>query len=500
MERKKKDHRIASATTHERGSNDLLRKEEQNQSTVAFATKSMGATNPSHDDAPSLNQQSPSILQWPCCPCTPQINGERPSSSSKPCVSAQSPSIAVSQWHQLPHLPLNPASHQGHALPHLAQSTTPFWLPQRPGYYMPGVNAPHASGLVGGGTSSKDHNQFPDFCYQVGYAFPGPWDPSSWCGHIQQSQPPSNYVFPGAYGYFSLQPPTVPDCSAPLGQSSQRGIIRAPEQLMQSAENVQLWIVIGHLQSELADYKSHVTKLESEVSFLKQAMEESTAHVTGTAVSRQVSKRGRPRRSVALVDALPSPDGSQPQVRGRKACSLEKVILNKAEHKMAINGSNVIVPSFPNQVPQEISQTQMSGVEKNDGKTGDINDAFTVMNQEAKGMDNRIGFLASFLGARNNGSLGWPYTIIREGSETNDLNKSSQSFNNYGSAIRQGGRVIPGWSFVNEEDASEELEDAVATSAKDENEEEMEDDATSGGEEITWSKGEGEDLPQFSNR
>ncbi|XP_058010383.1 uncharacterized protein LOC110659782 [Hevea brasiliensis] len=167
---------------------------------------------------------------------------------------------------------------------------------------------------------------------------------------------------------------------------------------------------------------------------------------------------------------------------------------------MAINGSNVIVPSFPNQVPQEISQTQMSGVEKNDGKTGDINDAFTVMNQEAKGMDNRIGFLASFLGARNNGSLGWPYTIIREGSETNDLNKSSQSFNNYGSAIRQGGRVIPGWSFVNEEDASEELEDAVATSAKDENEEEMEDDATSGGEEITWSKGEGEDLPQFSNR
>ncbi|KAF2295679.1 hypothetical protein GH714_033562 [Hevea brasiliensis] len=293
-----KDYEEVGAESAEGESDDDQRKEEQNQPTVAFATKSMRATNPSHDDAPSLNQQSPSILQWPCCPCTLQINGERPSSSSKPCVSAQSPSIA-------------------------------------------------------------------------------------------------------------------------------------------SAENVQLWIVIGHLQSELADYKSHVTKLESEVSFLKQAMEESTAHVTGTAVSRQVSKRGRPRRSVALVDALPSPDGSQPQARGRKACSLEKVILNKAEHK-----------------EQETTEV----------------------------------------------SHGLNYTIIPEGSETNDLNKSSQSFNNYGSAIRQGGRVIPGWSFVDEEDAYEELEDAMATSAKDENEEEMEDDATSGGEEITCSKGEGEDLPQFSNR
>lgn len=293
---------------------------------------------------------------------------------------------------------------------------------------------------------------------------------------------------------------------------------------MQSAENVQLWNVVGHLQSEIADYKSHITKLESEVSSLKQAMEEFTAHVTGTAVSRQTSKRGRPRRSVASVDALPSPDGSQPRTRGRKARTFEKVILNKAEDKvkssnptavpqeedekvsnvitnssnnMVINGSNVMVPSFPNQVPQDISQMQMSGVEKNDAKTENTNNNFTVMNQQAKGMDHRSVLLASFLGARNNGSLGWPYAIIPEGSGTNDLNTGTQSFYNYGSVIREGGKVIPGWSFVNEEDASEELEDAVATSAKNENEEEMGDDATSGGEEITCSKGEGEDLPQF---
>ncbi|XP_058006230.1 uncharacterized protein LOC110642271 isoform X1 [Hevea brasiliensis] len=568
MERKKKDHKIASATTHEPDSNDLLiillynrlnygesddeqSKKEQNQPTVAFATKSMGACIPSHDNAASLNQQLPSILQLPY---TTQNNGEQPSSSSKPCISAQSPpSIAVSQWHHLPYLPLNPASHQGHPLPQQTQSTTPLWLPQRPGYHMPAVNAPaifqpftllgavntscQAPGLIGGETSSKDHPQVPNFGYQHGFiypGFPGPWDPSSWWGQIQPSQPPSNYLFPGAYGYSSLQTPTVPDYSASLGQSSQRGIIRPPAKLSQkhqqlwesqSAENVQLWTVIGQLQSELADYKSHITKLESEVLSLKQSMEESTAHVTGTVVCGQASKRGRPRISTASVDALPSPAESQPRTRGRKpkAHIFEKVILNKAENKVkssnpttitqqddkkvsnvitnnssdvGINGSKVMMPSFPNQVPQEISQMQMSGVEKNDGNTGVTNDAFTVLTQEAKGMDHRSA-LASFLGARNNGSLGWPYTITPEGGGRTYLDTSSQGFYNNGSVIRQGGKVIPGWSFANEEDASEEVEDAVATSAKDENEEEMGDDATSGGEEFTCSKGE--DLPHFSN-
>jgi len=71
------------------------------------------------------------------------------------------------------------------------------------------------------------------------------------------------------------------------------------------------------------------------------------------------------------------------------------------------------------------------------------------------------------------------------------INIGSQGFYNDGNIIRQKGKIIPGWGYVNEEDASEELEDAVVGSAKDEKEEEMEDDASSGAEEIAQKQDEG---------
>lgn len=171
-------------------SDDEQSKEDQNQLNVALGAKCTPASSPLHDPATSLNGQPHSIIQWPY---TPQNTLEQPPSSSKPCAPTQSPqSVAVSQWHQLPHLQLNPTSHQvqqGHPPPHLAQPISPFWLPQLLGYHSPGVNAPsifqpftplgttdagwQVPAVIGGETSSKDHPQVPNSCYQVGYPYPG---------------------------------------------------------------------------------------------------------------------------------------------------------------------------------------------------------------------------------------------------------------------------------------------------------------------------------------
>ena len=67
----------------------------------------------------------------------------------------------------------------------------------------------------------------------------GPWDPSSWWAHCQQSQPPFNYTFPEAYGYTSSAPPPMPNCSVTFEESSQRGIIRPTVKL--SHKHQQLW-------------------------------------------------------------------------------------------------------------------------------------------------------------------------------------------------------------------------------------------------------------------
>ncbi|KAK9286001.1 hypothetical protein L1049_025204 [Liquidambar formosana] len=519
---------------------------------------------PSNDNAPSQNQQYPPIIQWPYTPQLPAI--EQSPLISKSSIPNVSPSpVVLSRWQQLPNQQPNPTNcqvQQGQPPLQLAQPAPPFWLPQRPGHHFVGVNTPatyhpfspmgttdaslQASAIAGGGTSSRHQPQVPNFCYHVGYpypGFPGLWDPSSWWAQGQQSQPPCTYNIPGAYGYIS--PPTLPmpSHSATSGQSFPRGIIRPPEKLSQkhqklweaqSSENVQVWTIIGHLQSELVDYKNRITNLEAEVSSLKATVEEAATQGTGTSLHGQMPKRGRPKRPIASVGVLPSPDESHPRARGRKpaarkvqsetkALNFEKESLNKVEDKektchptttfqqendqkisniftnssgnFEIHGSNSMIPAFHNQVHQEIPGVQASGVglnsspemKTNDDKAEDSKTAFSILSQHVKGNKSKSSS-ATNIGGINNGGLGWPSNITSEDQRGNVLHIRSQGFYHNGSVVRQGGKFFSGWSFMNEEDASGELEDAMVGSAKDEDEEEMEDDVSSGAEEIAQSE------------
>ncbi|XP_031275276.1 uncharacterized protein LOC116133723 isoform X2 [Pistacia vera] len=355
----------------------------------------------------------------------------------------------------------------------------PFWMPPRPGCHLSGVNVPapfqtftpfgminaswQAPVMIGGETSSSNQPQAPNFCYPVGYpylSFPGPWDPSSWYAQGQQSQLPCTHISPGGYGYASAAPPPSPGCTASLGQPFQRGIIRPLAKLSQkhqqlweaqSAENVQLWTVIGQLQSEVADYKSRLMKLEAEVSSLRPAVEEPTALVTRTALSGQASKRGRPRKSTAAVDVLPTPDEHYPRARGRKPAALskfqsseprtlvfEKVNLIKVEDRVKachspattqqendkkisniittssdnveVNGSHLMMPAFNSQVQQENPRIHISGIELNSsskkeniGDNADDSGAdFSVLSQQPKGIHSK-GSSATHIGTTANG-------------------------------------------------------------------------------------------------
>lgn len=306
---------------------------------------------------------------------------------------------------------------------------------------------------------------------------------------------------------------------------------------LQSAENVQLWNVINLLQSEITDYKNRLMKLEAEVSSLKPTVEEATAQVIGFGSAAQPSKRGRTKRP--SVNALTSQSESHPRARGRKhpparvqseskALIFEKVILKKVEDKqkashstatmqqenieqisnmvtphssgnMEINGNNLMMPAFHNQVHQEFTGVQIGGFGLNssselnsiDEKVKKLKTGYSILSQQAKGMNNK-GASTIYMGATGNGSLGWHSNITSEDSGRNLINIGSQGFYNDGSnIIRQEGKIIPGWGYVNAEDASEELEDAVVGSAKDEKEEEMGDDSSSGDEEIAQKQDKG---------
>jgi hypothetical protein len=73
-------------------------------------------------------------------------------------------------------------------------------------------------------------------------------------------------------------------------------------------------------------------------------VEDPIAHVAESAVSRKASKRGRPKKLAASVDAPPSLDKPQLQAQARKSepCKVqpearayifEEVVLNKVENK-----------------------------------------------------------------------------------------------------------------------------------------------------------------------
>ncbi|KAH7520362.1 uncharacterized protein LOC107424980 [Ziziphus jujuba] len=554
MEKKRKDHKLACVTTtQEPETNELLSKENQNQQNATAAAKNTKNGSPSNDNALSENQQFPSIVQWPF---TPQNAVEQSQLTSRPSIPTQSSSpIIVNRWHfsQQQQNQTNHPVQQGQLPTNYAQATPPLWLPHRPSHPMPGVNAPSTfppftplgmteiswqAPAVAGGTASTNQPQGPNFCYPTGYTypgFPGPCDPLCWWSQAQQSQPICTYAFPGAYNYFPTPPIMVPSCSASLGHSSQRGIIKPPAKLSQkhqllwdaqSAENVQLWNVINDLQSEITDYKNRLSRLEAEVSSLKPTGEEPNALVIRTTLAKQPSKRGRPKRSVPSVDELPSPDESHPRARGRKpvpskvqsetkALVFEKVILNKVEEKgktsnatatmeqgngqkassiaahaggnMEINGNNLMMPAYHNQI-YGIGLSSSSEMKSTDDKTGNSRNAHSIISPQTKEMCK--GNSAAYMGSNGNDNLGWPANMTSEESRRNMLSIGSQCFYNNGSIIKQGGKIIPGWSFVNEEDASEELEDAVLGSTKDEDED-MGDNASSGAEEIAGTKDEG---------
>ncbi|OMO56370.1 hypothetical protein CCACVL1_26591 [Corchorus capsularis] len=320
--KKKKQQKLATSSGQEPDSNDLLGKEDENQSKEALAAKNTITDSLSEEDLSSFNEQYQhnNILQWTC---------------SKPTQNAaEQASLNPSPWQQVASLQPNSSNHlvhQSQPTLHLAQSNTPFWLQQRPSFPFPATFQPFTSittvdgswqpSAILGGTTSRSQQQVP-ICYHYGPypGFPGPWDPSSCWGHGQQSQPSFNCTFPGAYGYFSSAPPPTPNCSVTFGESSQRGIIRPTVKLSQkhqqlweaqSIENVQLWSVIGQLQSEVADYKSRLTKLEAQVSSLKLSPDDPNTRVDRT-------KRGRPKRSVVSVDVSASPDESHPRAKARK--------------------------------------------------------------------------------------------------------------------------------------------------------------------------------------
>ncbi|PQQ09514.1 uncharacterized protein Pyn_36195 [Prunus yedoensis var. nudiflora] len=230
---KKKDHSVACATGQEPEANDILSKEDQSQPNVTLFTESTKTDSPSNGNAPSLNHRYPSTLQWPY---TPQHGVEQSPFMPRPFIATQAPLPGViNQWPQFPHLQQNASNNQvpqGQPPSNYSQSAAPLWLPQRAGYTLPGLNAPatfpsfvafgatdtswQTPAAVGGGTSTTNQAQVPNFCYPVGYpypGFPGPCDPS-WWGQAQAQQPLCTYAFPG--GYFPSPPALPPSCTTPL--------------------------------------------------------------------------------------------------------------------------------------------------------------------------------------------------------------------------------------------------------------------------------------------
>ncbi|GMJ03883.1 hypothetical protein HRI_004057500 [Hibiscus trionum] len=520
MEKRKKHKKFtATASNQESESNDHLSKGEQNQPDETLAAK-VTKNGSSLQDHSSLNDRYSNILQWPY---TTQQAAEQSSLD----ITSPTPSILASRSQQV--APLQPNSHyhpvqQGQPAVHLAPSTSPFWPPQRPSFQFPAVTVPAtfqpftSMAAVGtdwqpspmiGGTPPRSQHQVPNICYHFGPypGFPGPWEPSSWWTHSQQTQPSFNYTFPGSYSCFSSEPPPPNNCSATFGESSQRGIIQTMGKLSQkhqqlweaqSMENVQLWKTIGHLQSEIADYKGRLVKLEAEVSSLKPFVEEPFAQVVRTGLSGAASKKWRPKgqRSVGLASASASPDESHPQERGRKpaankdqpeprALVYENVVLNKvgkiaqstsSSRKnnsvgLGINGSNLAMAAFHNQAQQESPGIRICGMTTN--STLEMKAADSKAAEQAK---QNTGVSGMRMGGTNGESetLTLPASF---GTEEPGRNIYNQSLYENGYLMREAGKLIPGWSF--------DVSDAVMVSAK---EEEMGDDVSSGSEEIAQIK------------
>lgn len=155
---------------------------------MAQVAKNTKTGSPSTDNASSENQHFPSIFQWPF---TPQNAVEQSQLTSRPSIATQSSSpIIISRWN-FPPQQQNQTNHQvqqGQLPTNYTQATPPLWLPHRPSHPLPGVNSPSTfppfiplgmteiswqAPAVGGGTVSTNQPQAANFCYPVGYTYPG---------------------------------------------------------------------------------------------------------------------------------------------------------------------------------------------------------------------------------------------------------------------------------------------------------------------------------------
>lgn len=297
---------------------------------------------------------------------------------------------------------------------------------------------------------------------------------------------------------------------------------------MQSAENVQLWSMIGELQGELADYKGRLSKLEAEISSLRSAATDEPAVEVGNGsitVRGQPTKRGRSKRAIAPVGSQPP---LQARTRGRKRAIartkveeakptfLGKDSLNKVDDKHkdftsfditeqekngispAINQNNGIMEiddgtlkmpaSEDNQVIQQCPESQSRGIEfkpasllksNYEGNQSSKNTCL-ILSQDTKG-SSTIAMSVILIHVKK--KFIWSLGIISQDSEQNDFSIASPSIYTNGNVSRQG---ITRWNFKHEDEAAELGFPAVGH--KRENEE-MADEFSSGPEEIETQNG-----------
>ncbi|KAI3958801.1 hypothetical protein MKX01_023477 [Papaver californicum] len=498
MEKKEDSTNKLAPLSQEAETNECLNKEDQNHS---VKRKNQQATSRLNDNVSSTSQHcTKSIFQWPYAP--PPIISQIP----KPSVSTQQTSpVSLNQWHQQQ----NSITNQQKVLPlsQMHQPITPFWLPPGPGFPVIRALASGYQCIVPVGTTEHSLRHDPlasSLSYQAGFStlmgFSGPWDPASWWGQAQQSQEP--YTFPRPYGYFQLAPPVFPETPVTFGGPNQRGIIQPSakqskkHQLMwdaQSSENVQMWAAITKVQTEMTTYGSRLAKLETEVSSINSTLEEYSGAGTCTNTAGQSMKRGRPKK-VASAEVLPSMEDSQPQARARKIISCkpqsENIFLHgKKERLLSDKEKTFQVTAVGKANIQQETDGKISGISSNTIELNesnvkvpmDVKTTSTIQDQvnqeiqvggfsfnftkEINGSDCKLKNKKTQLSFQTEQISGTNVMITMGGYQTfylmtgrNLLEIRSHNFYDTGSVsvIRQGGEVVPGWSFVNEGNPSKE--------------------------------------------
>ncbi|XP_038883396.1 uncharacterized protein LOC120074371 [Benincasa hispida] len=457
------------------------------------------------ENAPLQNQQCTAFLQRAL---NPQHAGEK------------SPSTAPAAVNERLQLPQNLANlqHQLSPPPQPQQfviSSQPFWVQPQPSISFGATEGSwQAPVAFGAGASPRCQPQAPNFYYPVGYptysGFPGPRDASIWWGQTQPLLFPGLSNYPRAScGFASSQswPMPIPSCvTSSSGQPLLRGVIKPPEKLSQkhqrlweaqSAENVQLWSLIGELQGELADYKGRLSKLEVEISSLRSAATDEPAVEVGNdgiTVRGQPAKRGRSKRAIAPVGSQPP---LQPRTRGRKPAFARTKV---EEAKPTFLGKDSL--NKVNDKHKDFTSLDITEQDKNEGISATINqnNGSMEINEGTLKMpaplDNQvlqqcpeiqscgIEFKpSSLLKSNYEENFIWSLGIISEDSEQNNFSIASPTIYTNGNVSRQG---IARWNFKHEDEAAELGFPAVEHKKEDE---EMVDEFSSGPEEIETKNG-----------